>query len=95
MVVVVRIGLATNSSAKFLLQHASCSCRGFRVGIVVAGLVQGFVVTNCKLCVHEIAFSSFLLPNHVVRMSFVARGQKTHMLFAPLEWPYSDKLVAA
>ena len=58
--------------------------------------LQGFVVTNRKLCAqHETAFSSFLFPNHGVRMSFAARGQKSHMLFAPLELPYSDKVVAA
>ena len=37
------IGLATNGSAVILLQHASRSCRGLRVGIVVAGDLQGFV----------------------------------------------------
>ena len=74
---------------------ASRSCRRLQVGIVVASLVQGFVMTNRKLCAHAIAFLSFLLPNHDAHMSFAARGQKMHMLFAPLEWPYSDKLVAA
>ena len=40
------VGLATNGSAVILLQHASRSCRGLRVGIVVAGDLQGFVMTN-------------------------------------------------
>ena len=88
-------GLATSVSAVIHLQYASRSCRGLRVGMVIAGGLHGFVVTNRKLRAHEIPFSSFLLPDHDARMSFAARGQKTHMLFAPLEWPYSDKLVAA
>ena len=37
------VGLATNGSAILLLQHASRSCRGLRVGIVVAGDLQGYV----------------------------------------------------
>ena len=53
--------------------------------MVVAGEVQGFVVTNCKLYAHEIVFSSFMLPVHGTRMSFAARGHKLHMMFAPLE----------
>ena len=36
-----------------------------------------------------------LVSLHGTRMSFAARGYKSHMLFAPLEWPYSDKMVAA
>lgn len=41
------------------------------------------------------AFSSFMFPDHGARMSFAARGHKAHMVFAPLESPYSDKVVAA
>ena len=89
------VGLATNGSTIILLQHASRSCRGLWVGIVVAGNLQGFVGTNRKLCAHEIALSSFLLPDHDMRISFAAWGQKSHMLFAPLQLPYSDRVLAA
>ena len=58
--------------------------------------LQGFVVTNRKLCAqHETAFSSFMLPDHGERMSFAARGHNSHMFLAPLELPYSDKVVTA
>ena len=57
--------------------------------------LQGFVVTNRKLCAHETAFSSFLFPDHGARMSFAAWGHKAHMVFTPLDLPYSDKVVAA
>ena len=91
----MRIALATSGSFVILLLYASRSCRCLHVGMLVAGDLQGFVVTNCKLCAHEITFSSFMFPNHSMRMNFAAQGQKSHMLFAPLELPYSDKIVAA
>ena len=40
------VGLATNCSAVIILQYASRSCRSLQVGMVVAGEMQGFVVTN-------------------------------------------------
>ena len=89
------INLTTSGSAVVLLCYARRSCGCLQVGMVVAREVQGFVVTNRKLRAHEIAFSSFLLLDHDARMSFAARGQKTHMLFAPLELPYSDNVLAA
>ena len=82
-------------SAAILLQYASRSCRHLHVGMLVAGDLQGYVVTNRKSCAHETAFSSVMFPDHGTRMSFAARGQKLHMLFAPLELPYSYKVVAA
>ena len=57
--------------------------------------LQGFVVTNRKLCAHETAFLSFMLPDHGARMSFAARGHNLHMLLASLELSYSDKVVTA
>ena len=88
-VVVVCVDLATSISAVILLLFASRSCRRLQVGLLVAGdkthrNLHGFVVTNRKWCAHEIAFSSFMFPNHGARMSFAARVQKSHMLFAPL-----------
>ena len=62
--------------------------------VLVAGDLQGFAMTNHKLCAHETVFSSFMFPDHVAHMSFAARGQKLHMLFGPLELPYSDKVLA-
>ena len=91
----MRVGLATNYFAVILLHYASRSCRRLHVGTLVAGDLQDFVVTDRKLCAHETAFSSCLFPDHGARMSFAARVQKSHMLFAPLELPYSDKVVAA
>ena len=91
---VVRVCLATSGCTIILLQYASHSCRRLHVGMLVAGEVQGFVVTNRKLCAHETAFSSFLFPNRSTRMSFAAQGYKAHMVFAALESPYSDKVVA-
>ena len=87
------IGLATNCSAIILLQYASHSCRRLHVGMLVAGDLQGFVITNRKLCAHETAFLSFMFPNHSMLMSFAARGHKAYMVFAPLELPYSDRVV--
>ena len=91
-IVVVRIDLAC--SAAILMLYASRSCRRLHVGMLFAGDLQGFVVTNRKLCAHETAFLSSRFPNHATRMSFAARGHKSHMLFAPLELPYSDKVLA-
>ena len=51
------------------------------------------LMTNHKLCVHETAFSSFMFPKHGVHMSFAAQGHKVHMVFAPLESPFSDNVV--
>ena len=34
-----------------------------------------------------------MFPDHGMRMSFAARGHKVHMVFAPLDSPYSDKVV--
>ena len=82
-------------SAAILLQYASRSCRRLHVGMLVAGDLQGYVVTNRKSCAHETAFSSFLFPDHGVRLSFATRKYKSHMVFAPLELPYSDKVLAA
>ena len=82
-------------SAAILLQYASRSCRRLHIGMLVAGDLQGYVVTNRKSCAHEAAFSSFMLPNHGARMSFAARGHTSHMLLAPLELPYSNKVVTA
>lgn len=93
MVVVVHIDLAC--STVILMLYASHSCRQLHVGMLFAGDLQGFVVTNCKLCAHEIAFWSFMLPNHGTHMSFAAREHKSHMLFAPLEWLCSDKVVCS
>ena len=56
--------------------------------------LQGFVVSNGKLCAHEIAFSSFMFPDHGTRMSFAARGDKSHMVFTPLDLPYSEMVTA-
>ena len=61
--------------------------------MVIAGKVEGFVVTNRKLCAHETAFLSFTFPDHGVHISFAAQEHKAHMVFAPLESPYSDKVV--
>ena len=91
----MRVGLATNCSAVIILQYASRSCRGLWVGMVIAGGLHGFVVTNRKLCAHETAFTSFMFPNHGTRMSFATRGRKSQMLFAPLELPFSDEVVTA
>ena len=63
--------------------------------MLVAGDLQGFVMTNRKLCAHETAFLSFMFPNHGACMSFAAWGHKLHMVFAPLELSYSDKVLAA
>ena len=52
------------------------------------------MTNNCKLCAHEIVFSSFMFLDHGARMSFAAQGHKAHMVFAALESPYSDKVVA-
>ena len=52
------------------------------------------MTNNCKLCAHEIAFSLFTFLDHGARMSFAAQGHKAHMVFAALESPYSDKVVA-
>ena len=35
-----------------------------------------------------------MFPDHGAGMSFVARGHKADMVFAPLESPHSDKVVA-
>ena len=53
-VVVVRVGLATNIPAVVLLHYASRSCRGLQVGMVIAGGLHGFVMTNrnTPFCVH-------------------------------------------
>ena len=40
------------------------------------------------------AFSSFMFPDQSTHISFAARGHKVHIVFAPLELPYSDKVVA-
>ena len=92
MVVVVCIGLTASGSAILLLQYESCSCRHLHIGMLVAGDLQGFVVTKRKLIAHEIAFSSFMFPNYGMHMSFAAREHKLFMVFAP---PCSDKVVAA
>ena len=73
--------------------YASHSCRHLHVGTLVAGDLQGFVMTDRKLCAHETAFSSCLFPDHGARMSFAAWGHKLHMLFASLELPYSEEVV--
>ena len=73
-------------SAAILLQYASCSCRGLHVGMLQ--------VTNRKLCAHETAFSSVMFPDHGMRMSFAARGDKSHMVFTPLDLPYSEMVTA-
>ena len=39
------------------------------------------------------AFWAFMFPNHGAHMSFAAWDHKAHMVFAPLELPYSDKVV--
>ena len=44
-------------------------------------------------CRSQPAFSSFMFPDHGMCMSFTAQGHKAHMVFAPLESPYSDKVV--
>ena len=62
--------------------------------MVIAGGLHGFVVTNRKLCAHETAFASFMFLDHGACMSFAAQGHKAHMVFAALESPYSDKVVA-
>ena len=80
-------------SAAILLQYASRSCRRLHVGMLVAGDLQGYVVTNRKSCAHETAFSSVMFPDHGMRMSFAARGYKAHIVFAPLELPFSDEVV--
>ena len=90
---VVCIGLATNCSAIILLHYVSRSCGHLDVGMLVPGDLQGFVMTNRKLCALETAFSSFMFPNQGAHMSFAAWGHKVHMVFAPLELPYSDKVV--
>ena len=51
------------------------------------------MANNCKLCAHEMAFSSFVFPDNGACMSFAARGHKSHMMFAPLDLPYSDMVV--
>ena len=61
--------------------------------MVIAGGLHGFVVTNRKLCAHETAFASFMFPDHGTRMSFAARGHKEHMVFTPLDLPYSEMVV--
>ena len=43
----------------------------------------------------KLAFSSFLFPDHGARLSFAARKYKSDMVFAPLELPYSDKVLDA
>ena len=47
-------GVDLACSAAILLQYASRSCRGLRVGMVIAGGLHGFVVTNrnTPFCVH-------------------------------------------
>ena len=79
-------------SAAILLQYASRSCRRLHAGMLVAGDLQGYVVTNRKSCA---PFSSVMFPDHGTRMSFAARGYKAHIVFAPLDWSYSDKVVTA
>ena len=91
---VVRVGLATNTSAIILFHYASRSCRRLHVGMLFAGGLQGCVVTNRKLCAHETALSSFMFPDHGTRMSFAARGDKSHMVFTPLDLPYSEMVTA-
>ena len=39
------------------------------------------------------AFSSFMFPDHGVRMSFAAPEHKAHMVFTALDLPYSDMVV--
>ena len=51
------------------------------------------MTNNCKLCAHEIAFLSFMFPDHGACMSFAARVQKSHMVFTPLDLPYSEMVV--
>ena len=92
-VVVVRVGLATNFPAVVLLHYASRSCRGLRVGMVIAGGLHSFVVTNRKLYALKQRFCLSCFPT-MARMTFAARGHKSHMVFAALESPYSDKVVA-
>ena len=41
------------------------------------------------------AFWAFMFPDHGVRMSFAAPEHKAHIVLAPLELPYSDKVLAA
>ena len=79
-------------SAAILLQYASRSCRHLHVGMLVAGDLQGYVVTNRKSCA---PFSSVMFPDHGTRMSFAARGYKAHIVFAPFELPFSDEVVTA
>ena len=81
-IVGVRIDLTC--SAIILMLYASHSCRCLHVGVFFAGDLQGFVMTNRKLCAHEIAFSTFIFRDHGTHMSFAARGHKLHMMFAPL-----------
>ena len=88
----MRICLATNCSAIILLHYASCSCKDLYIGMLGANDLQGFVMTNHKLCTHETAFLSFMSG---MRMSFAAWGHKARMVFAPLESPFSDKVVPA
>ena len=64
------------------------------VGILVTGDLQGFVVTNHKLCAHEIACSSFTFLDRSACMNFAAWLHKLHRLFTPLEYTCSDKVVA-
>ena len=74
--------------------YASRSSRRLHVGMLFAGDLQGCVVTNRKLCAHETAFSSVMFPDHGTRMSFAARGDKSHMVFTPLDLPYSEMVTA-
>ena len=39
------------------------------------------------------AFSSFKFPDHGAGISFAARGHKAHMVFTPLDLPYSEMVV--
>ena len=61
--------------------------------MVVAGDLQGCIVTNRKLCAHETAFLSFMFADHGAHMSFAAWKHNSHMMFAPLDLPYSDMVV--
>ena len=88
-VVVVRTDLAY--SAVTLMLYASRSCRRLHVGMLFAGDLQGSVVTNRKSCA---PFSSVMFPDHGTRMSFAARGDKSHMVFTPLDLPYSEMVTA-
>ena len=73
-IVVVRVDLTC--SAAILVLYASRSCRRLHVGMLFAGDLQGYVVTNRKSCAHEAAFSSVMFPDHGTCMSFAARGYK-------------------